>query len=118
MSDKYIGISGGLELIAKAIDKLSDTILKFMAWKEAVDPDLEYDKPQIIVKEEIIKKGKYTWIICVDGAKIRKCNNDPCPYYLKYNEDMKKYQHGKYDVNTNMWVYVQEGCDYYQGGSK
>lgn len=46
----------GIAHICQSIDKLSDTIIKFMAWKEAINPDLEY-LSDTRVEEEIITKS-------------------------------------------------------------
>ena len=120
------------EKLIEGISKLNDNILKFMAWCEAKDPDLEYTR----VEEEITtksnnkpdtetkggtsisppKKAKYTWFPVAEGGKVRTCNNEPCPYFLKYNEELATYQHGKYDANTKVWSYVDDRCEFYGEG--
>ena len=59
--------------------------------------------------------GKYKWLPLKDGGKVRACNNKPCPYFLKYNDEKKRYEHGKYDPNTEIWTYVDDNCDFYGG---
>lgn len=61
------------------------------------------------------KTGKYQWYKLKgdDQAKLRKCNNEGCSMFLKFNGDKKKYEHWKYDANTGVGGYVQDTCDYY-----
>jgi len=61
------------------------------------------------------KTGEYQWYKLKgdDKAKLRKCSNEGCPMFLKYNGDKKKYEHWKYDANTGVGGYVQDTCDYY-----
>jgi len=102
------------------------------ALKEAEQPDLEYPR----IEQEVIttfnekpdtepmggtsisppKKGKYTWYPVKGGGKVRKCNNEPCPYFLKYEEELGTYQHGKYDPNTKVWSYITDMCEFYGEG--
>ncbi len=63
----------------------------------------------------IPKTGKYTWYPIVGGGKVRPCESVGCTYYLKFNEDTRKYQHGKYDANTQVWSYTHDLCDYWEG---
>ena len=90
---------------------------QMIMFQEALQPDLEYPtKPKIIVTEEITKKGKYIWHQVAGGGKVRKCNNEPCPYYLKYSEELETYQHGKYDANTKVWSFISNMCEFYGEG--
>ena len=61
------------------------------------------------------KTGKYQWYKLKgdDKAKLRKCSNEGCNMFLKYNGDKKKYEHWKYDANTGVGGYVQDACDHY-----
>ena len=43
-------------------------------------------KPVVLTEQP---KAKYTWYKLRDGGKVRKCNNEPCPYYLKWNDEKK-----------------------------
>lgn len=114
------------QMFRKVKMKVLDKGGKFGMNKEALEPDKEYvddprlkdtPKPEIVIKEEVIKKGKYTWYAVEGGGKVRKCNNEPCPYYLKWNDEAKTYEHGKYDANTKVWSYVNDRCEFYtQGG--
>ena len=83
----------------------------------------EGEKPTVIEKT-IIKggrtipvkgSGKYEWfpVKGMQGVKVRACSNEGCPYYLKYNEDKGKYEHWKYDPNTQEGGFVQDNCDHY-----
>ena len=131
MSDEY----NILQQIYFEFKKLNENIIKFMGFLEAKQPDLEY-LSDTRVEEEIIpksnlktdtetmggtipappkKKGKYTWYPLKDGGKVRVCNNEPCPYYLKYNEEIKTYQHGKYDPDSKEWFYMDDNCEFYGG---
>ena len=62
------------------------------------------------------KTGKYTWYALKDGGKVRKCNNEGCDFYLKWNDEKKTYEHGKYDADKMVWYYSHDRCDYYLGG--
>lgn len=68
----------------------------------------------------IEEEGKYAWFPVSGGGKVRKCNNEPCPYYLtcpyylKYDSELGTYQHGKYDPNTKVWSYVDDTCEFYK----
>ena len=51
-------IERGMERIGSSIDNLANKIVKFMAWKEAVDPDREYVKvevPELHIEEEVLQ---------------------------------------------------------------
>lgn len=78
-------------------------------------------KPEPQFKEETIViqtkgKGKYEWFPLLEGGKVRRCESKGCTYYLRWNDDIKKYQHGKYDANTKVWSYTHDICDYWEGG--
>ena len=62
------------------------------------------------------KTGKYQWYVLKNdrAIKLRKCSNEGCPMFLKFNEDKRKYEHWKYDANTGVGGYVQDTCDYYE----
>ena len=62
--------------------------------------------------------GKYQWYKLKgdDKVKLRKCSNEGCLMFLKWNGDKKKYEHWKYDPNTGVGGYVQDSCDHYEGG--
>lgn len=62
------------------------------------------------------KTGKYQWYRLKnnDKVKLRRCSNEGCPMFLKFNEDKKKYEHWKYDANTGVGGYVQDTCEYYE----
>lgn len=106
-----------LENILIELRAMHITLRGFIAKTEALQPDLEYreekEEPQVIVTQ---KSGKYDWIVLADGSKIRKCNNKPCPYYLRYNGTT--YEHGKYDANENTWSFVAIGCEFFNKGGK
>lgn len=134
-----------LEDIRKELSSSNEYMKLWTAWRESLDPDLEYrgekldekgetlcksscdlanhssmaqhtdSKPQIEVREETIQKGKYTWYPLKDGGKVRKCNNAPCPYYLKWNDEKKTYEHGKYEPEKMRFYYVDDRCEFYGG---
>lgn len=90
----------------------------FLSWIEAKQPHLEHiihEDNTTKITETIEKKGKYTWYPLRDGGKVRKCNNEGCPWYLKYNDKKNTYEHGKYDPNNQTWSYIQDYCDFYGG---
>lgn len=68
--------------------------------------------------EQKPKRGKpYTYYKPSNiEEKVRLCNNDPCPYYLRWVKD-KGFEHGKFDPNKNVWSYIDDRCEYYSGGS-
>jgi len=81
------------------------------------------EKPPVIEKT-IIKggttiprkgQGRYEWfpVKGLEKVKVRACSNEGCPYYLKYSEEKGKYEHWKYDPNTQEGGFVQDNCDYY-----
>lgn len=74
------------------------------------------DKTLVTQKVTFPTKGKYVWYPLISGGKVRKCNNAPCPYFLKYNEDINTYQHGKYDAEKKEWYHVSDTCEFYDGG--
>lgn len=99
---------------------------QMVMFQEALQPDMEYKVPKSNKKPDTEtkggdsisppKKGKYTWFQVEGGGKVRNCNNEPCPYYLKYSEEKGTYEHGKYDPNTKVWSYVDDRCEFYGGG--
>jgi len=128
-------VDGIMEGIGK-INSKSDTILR---WMEEIngkldrllakgttigtinvdtaenDPNIE---PIIVTTEKdymLPKTGEYQWYKLKgdDKAKLRKCSNEGCNMFLKYNGDKKKYEHWKYDANTGVGGYVQDTCDHY-----
>jgi len=74
----------------------------------------EEPKPRVIPAKG---KGKYTWykVAGEPKAKVRKCDEAQCEYYLKYSEEEGRYHHGKYDSNTQVWSYVADTCEYWGG---
>ena len=85
-------------------------------------------KRETFMKEEIIeaksisnfalpKTGKYQWYKLMedDSIKVRKCTNEGCLLFLKWDDTKKKYEHWKYDANTGFGGFVQDKCDFYGG---
>ena len=127
--------------VLKDWEHITDNATALLKVFEVNIPDLEYPIEKLEITEEVVekpkrlpkstlqtdtetkegtsisppKKGKYTWYKVEGGGKVRKCNNEPCPYYLKYNEELGTYQHGKYDPNTKVWSYVDDNCEFYGG---
>jgi len=95
--------------------------------KERIDilkiaKDVKKELP--IIEKTIIKggttvpkkgQGRYEWfkVKGLEKVKVRQCSNEGCPYYLKYSEEKGKYEHWKYDPNTQEGGYVQDNCDHY-----
>ena len=59
--------------------------------------------------------GKYQWYRFKDDntVKLRKCKNDGCDLFLKWNDEIKKYEHWKYDANTGRGGFVSDKCAFY-----
>jgi len=56
--------------------------------------------------------GKFQWYRFADQeGRVRKCKNEGCNLFLKYNEDKKKYEHWKFDPNTGKGGYVADRCE-------
>ena len=56
--------------------------------------------------------GKFQWYRFADQeGRVRKCKNEGCNLFLKYNEDKKKYEHWKFDPNTGKGGYVADKCE-------
>ncbi len=85
-------------------------------------------KRETFMKEEIIepsktsnfalpKTGKYQWYQLLEDntIKLRKCTNEGCLLFLKWDDIKKKYEHWKYDANTGVGGFVQDKCDFYGG---
>ena len=86
--------------------------------KEMKSEDQQFTKEKIIhedTKTVTIQKAKYIWYPLKDGGKVRACNNKPCPYYLRWNDEKKSYEHGKYDPETKEFFFVNDICEYYGG---
>ena len=67
---------------------------------------------------ELPRTGKYQWYKLKDSIptiKLRKCTNEGCLLFLKWDDDKKKYEHWKYDANTGAGGFVQDKCDFYGG---
>ena len=93
----------------------SKRIIEGLKQEDAVESALKVDTKiydGIEVKEE---KKEFTWYILSDGKKVRKCNNEPCPFFLKYNDETGKYEHGDYDMNSNEWTFKQHSCKFWKG---
>ena len=61
--------------------------------------------------------GKFQWYRFADQeGRVRKCKNEGCNLFLKYNEDKKKYEHWKFDPNTGKGGYVADKCEGIYGG--
>lgn len=114
--------------------------MKFEEWKN-YNTDMQLfkifqllsERSKLIVTEEIVKKeiidpkkisnfalpktGKYQWykLLEDDTIKVRKCTNEGCLLFLKWDDDKKKYEHWKYDANTGFGGFVQDKCDFYGG---
>lgn len=84
------------------------TPIRDMELKRSLFPKASETKP-------LPKKGKYTWFPIKGGGKVRTCNNEGCNLFLKYNDDKKTYQHGKYDALEEAWLYVADGCEFWGG---
>lgn len=75
-------------------------------------PGFEDYKPES--KDFLIhtKGGKYSWYrFSNQEGRVRKCENEGCDLWLKYNEDKKTYEHWKYDVNTGKGGFVADRCE-------
>lgn len=68
---------------------------------------------------KIKQTDKFTWYHLGDPKefKVRKCGNSGCPYFLKYNSETKKYEHWKFDIISGERGFVDDRCDFYEGGS-
>ena len=103
MSDEY----NILVTISKALIRLA----------EALEKNVVATTKQVIVTQETTPKAKkaFIWFKVKDEpkAKVRKCDDIRCPYYLKYISEEGRYHHGKYDLNTMIWVYVSDICEYW-----
>jgi len=121
-----IKIEKQLERIADALEGRNKISMEMLAmWRaegiaqelkqeDAVESALKVDTKiydGIEVKEE---KKEFTWYILSDGKKVRKCNNEPCPFFLKYNDETGKYEHGDYDMNSNEWTFKQHSCKFWK----
>ena len=101
--------------------------------KSQDDRDREVDSKPPIVSEHVsgvnledkpndnfvipMKNAKFTWYRFVDQeGRVRKCKNEGCNLFLKYNEDKKKYEHWKFDPNTGKGGYVADKCEGIYGG--
>ena len=59
-----------------------------------------------------MKNAKFTWYRFADQeGRVRKCDNEGCNLFLKYNEDKKKYEHWKFDPNTGKGGYLADRCE-------
>ena len=75
----------------------------------------DYIPPPVLSNFALPKTGEYQWYRLKGGdkAKLRRCRNEGCNMFLKYNGDKKSYEHWKYDANTGVGGYVQDKCDHY-----
>ena len=60
-----------------------------------------------------MKNAKFTWYRFADqDGRVRKCENEGCDLFLKYNENKKTYEHWKFDPNTGKGGYVADKCEW------
>ena len=111
-----------VKYIEEVRDLLSSAELKLMEL-------LKRESKEVYVKEVIpepksvsnfalpIGKGKYQWYKLKDDdtVKLRKCKNEGCLLFLKYNDTTKRYEHWKYDANTGQGGFVADNCEFYGG---
>jgi len=112
-----------LEVLEQNREKLDRLLAKKVEkdWSLLEEPEgkptivEEVIQPTVLSNFALPKTGKYQWYRLKgdDKAKLRKCNNEGCSMFLKFNGDKKKYEHWKYDANTGVGGYVQDKCDYY-----
>lgn len=95
--------------------KKANEILKVLKAEEELYSGATRLEENPTKEEKLPKTGKYQWYPIVGGGKVRPCDSIGCTYYLKFNEDTRKYQHGKYDANTQVWSYTHDLCDYWEG---
>lgn len=125
--EKITSILDGIEEINGKLDRLLASKINIdpIALEEATapqkttrihSPGFEDYKPPVEATTNFAlpMTGKYQWYKFVDQeGKVRKCNNNGCDLFLKYNNDKKSYEHWKYDANTGIGGYVQDKCNYY-----
>ena len=110
-----------IKYIEEARDLLSSAELKLMELLRRESKETYVEEiitPQSVSNFTIpIGKGKYQWYKLKDddSVKLRKCQNEGCLLFLKWNDTKKKYEHWKYDANTGVGGFVQDGCDHYGG---
>jgi len=116
-----------IDLILGELEKINGKLDRLLAKGSTkgfkiVEKELPLTTEKVIVKggRTIPAKGtgKYEWfkVNGLPGVKVRKCSNEGCPYFLKYSEEKGKYEHWKYDPNTQEGGFVQDNCDYYEVG--
>ena len=115
--DTSVAVNGSLEEGDEHGAERNRVLTSIPTESQTAEPAVRKPEPQF-KKETIVvsKTGKYEWFPDAGGGKVRKCEISPCTCYLKYNEDIGKYQHGKYDPNTKVWSYTHDVCDYWEGG--
>ena len=114
--------------ILKGLSEDNKKILELLkpASQETVKKEIEITNtvqeeiinPQAISNFALPKTGKYQWYKLKDSVptiKLRKCMNEGCLLFLKWNDDKKKYEHWKFDANTGVGGYVQDNCEFYGG---
>lgn len=127
-------VLGFLEEINGKLDRLlasgnfdedsPERVKQIKAMDRMIEMDMKPKKEPTVIEKTIIKggttipkkgQGKYVWfpVKGLQGVKVRACSNEGCPYYLKYSEEKGKYEHWKYDPNTQEGGYVQDNCDHY-----
>lgn len=93
-------------------NRIVDALLKE---EEGVESTLHVDTKVYDDLEIKETTSLFTWYKLKSGGKIRKCSNAPCPHFLKFNEDTRKYQHGKYDAAKEEWYHVADNCEFWGG---
>lgn len=120
------GLEDKIKWISKKLNDLSTVNLKGEAFHKKPESQETF---KIEIKNTMVEtksgsdymipmgKGKYQWYKLKDDntIKLRKCKNEGCLLFLKWNDTKKKYEHWKYDANTGEGGFVQDGCDYYGG---